>query len=58
MLKTITENYGLLGGQLDATKHFEAVLPRLLRGEELGLARDQLAVLAQTSRERASSTAN
>lgn len=34
-MNPITTNYGLLGGTLDATKHLQAAVPRLLtQGEQ------------------------
>lgn len=33
-MNTVTTNYGLAGGELDASKHIEAAIPRLLTPTE------------------------
>ena len=50
MIQTISKNYGLAGGQLDATQHIVAALPRLLSNKELDSVRVQMAEMADRAR--------
>lgn len=38
----MTTNYGIIGGQLDATKHLEAAIPRMLNAAEQASYRDAI----------------
>lgn len=42
-MQIVTQNFGLIGGTLDASKHLGAAIPRLTSGEELRHAVQQLA---------------
>jgi hypothetical protein len=42
-VQPITQNFGLVGGKLDATEHLRRAIPRLTSGEELRHAAAQLA---------------
>jgi hypothetical protein len=45
-VQPITKNQGLSGGYLDATKHIETAMIRLLTGLELPPVREQMAQMA------------